>query len=1011
MLLTNYNSLYNFIGRFWEQSSNRELFNKLFDGLADSAVDLQMYADQVRDSYSVMDCPVYKERTWLFRDDLYWQDSGTFHRHIKEEFISSGKYDFSFSHQLDSVVLFWNGQRLNQDDEFTLSIDGVSFNDLVPAGAVITVYGDEVFYQRITTKEVDFTSPVNKYSFEFRFEKVNKISSVSYSSQELTGEFLKGEVYYIEEGASSERVYISSNRSSVSTSGVYTSPTIYKLLGFTVPYNSIDLDGNKLFFTNPIPPNTPIVVKDSVFQEVVVTSKPSQAITLSRDYDEATLSVLLYGVDVFDYDLGSSSLTLSSLFQAQAEVYGYAKRHTSHTHKSYSEEVETVTSYIMVDFDIDTDEVLKVFINGQHLNESEYEVVGDRRINFLTTAGTPLFLRAREAGIDGDQVRVFAVSTDESLSHLHIRDEFVVQAGESSFDISHRATPEFLEGESFLSGYLYDHEFADLSNVINLDFEGIVPIGTRVYLDLPAIEYPYFCIIDNELTEEGFVEDNFPVSYIEKAEELRPSVSTEGLTWVDPSTVSTSESTFTIEFFKSPSAVKIKSHQDYEEVFLKDVYINDYFMYRRFGSLFPKAPKANSEYYNKVVQAFVKGLFGGSTVYNIENGIDIIFNSPFVTDVGERITSISGEDVVTSEQEFSTGGYELRLREKYPKYHAFLNLFREVDPGDYIVYFGLSVSENFAVAERLDRAEDVEISGVGTSTATAVPGSGFEGVVVEDLSKNFITGSEGEVRPGDLVYLKSPSYEIVSTVEVVDEHELELKDFTNFISYYTDVYTGVLAPGTTYYKVYARRTERLDEGSRMGQLLSDDVVVSVLDGVLKNVRVFEIEWGVLYDSKLQQEFGKAYLNRIIPAFQYPQVFSECYVDVGAPSSTYASQIASHFNGTDLIKQIVLGSGGDLDYTSKADTGARQGHNSSETEVRSEILRIPISKVEQNAGEAIFYGAVSPDQLQSENINELGLLNESGELVAHYIFEADAVGRAKKFVKTDFLWMIFKWRIG
>jgi hypothetical protein len=107
-----------------------------------------------------------------------------------------------------------------------------------------------------------------------------------------------------------------------------------------------------------------------------------------------------------------------------------------------------------------------------------------------------------------------------------------------------------------------------------------------------------------------------------------------------------------------------------------------------------------------------------------------------------------------------------------------------------------------------------------------------------------------------------------------------------------------------------------------------------------------------------------------------------------------------------ITFIGLGTGGDLEADPPHnDTGARVAPDPEEVEMRALVERIQIQTSREENGKVILVAVARPEQAQSPDINEFGLLCEDGTLFAHFVTDADPGPRAKKYPKTDIYWII------
>jgi len=115
----------------------------------------------------------------------------------------------------------------------------------------------------------------------------------------------------------------------------------------------------------------------------------------------------------------------------------------------------------------------------------------------------------------------------------------------------------------------------------------------------------------------------------------------------------------------------------------------------------------------------------------------------------------------------------------------------------------------------------------------------------------------------------------------------------------------------------------------------------------------------------------------------------------------------------VVSTISVGTGGDINPATGLDTGARFAPEDTEEAMRRSIFDSPISHVETDAinKRVIYTTVVKTESGNSDSINELGLLSEDGTMLSHFITPPDPLsGRATKYVKTDLLYMVVRWRL-
>lgn len=114
-----------------------------------------------------------------------------------------------------------------------------------------------------------------------------------------------------------------------------------------------------------------------------------------------------------------------------------------------------------------------------------------------------------------------------------------------------------------------------------------------------------------------------------------------------------------------------------------------------------------------------------------------------------------------------------------------------------------------------------------------------------------------------------------------------------------------------------------------------------------------------------------------------------------------------------VSIISVGTGGDINPATGLDTGARFAPLDTEDAMRQSLLNAPISHVETDSiNKRITYTSViKTEDGNSDSINEFGLLSEDGTMLSHFITPADPMsGRATKYVKTNLLYMVVRWKL-
>lgn len=107
--------------------------------------------------------------------------------------------------------------------------------------------------------------------------------------------------------------------------------------------------------------------------------------------------------------------------------------------------------------------------------------------------------------------------------------------------------------------------------------------------------------------------------------------------------------------------------------------------------------------------------------------------------------------------------------------------------------------------------------------------------------------------------------------------------------------------------------------------------------------------------------------------------------------------------------IVVGDGGDLEQTSRVDSGVRNPARLEDSAIRSVVARLPIVSVIDAGADCWRYVAVArPSDAHSPMLNEYGVETQNGLLVSHFITAAADSGRATRFCKTSLEYLVIEW---
>ena len=999
----NHNIIYSAIGTFWKLHENSTVFNTIFDGLAAAAVEARLALDQVNDSIAVETCPVYFEKTWLYRKPERWHDTGGFHEHYAQEFVSAGQKVFTYNYPLKEIDIFYNGQKLSNDDDIVTTSTTVTFSYTVPAGAVVKVYGHRILEEPLTSTQATYSGVVNELSIEFRLTvwDITNLTSLTGTILTLKGNtFYKGETLRIVEGALTEDISVITDTTQLTTKNTYTTPTIYRVLDLILPADSVRLiDGNIVEFDSLVPPGVYFRIADALGGQTTTITRRGQRFKVDRVYSSTSYTITILGGTIQDVGNAASTITIATAFNSKVAVTLYAEFMDNHTHVRDQVPITESTTRITITNPVILTRPYKIFVNGTLLEFAAYRWISFTEIEFTD----PLTSRPYPVQPD-DVVTVFINTNTSTQYHVHVRNEFVVKTSERSFMLTHHGSPLYFPSETFIGGKLTESYFTDENNIIT--FIQTVDTGHRIFVDIPALDYPYYTEVDDDIDSSYYRDTGTPSSYLFKAEELRSGILTgDSEIWLDQDVVPVDHG-FTIQLIAEPAKIKVSSFTLMEELWFKDAYVVEYTVHDVFGMLFD-LPKINTVVYKNSVMALMEGMWKGSQDYTIINFANIIFGSEYTLTVDEILTSRSGDAVTTTGGSY-TAPADIPFREKpiFGKHHAFSEYFSKVDPGDYLAIFAQNHSDDYVLSNTLDSKDDATITGALTAITQNTQGY----YVLTDTSTNFTLGDDGEVWVGDRIYFRHVTgtstieyYSIV--IEVIGDHTLVVDPATDFMAYYTHASTS-----TNIYRAYSRKTTRMDSGQHLDQAYNLDPINTALQGVLPFMNVYKLNLQCLLDKELQQRLCGIFLGKITPAFSAPEVYANIDVDQGSLTELSASIIADVIAGTETIAFIDVGDGGDADPISKADTGIRVAPVSSETKIRNRISRLNIDWVKSSTGFKEFIAVVDPGQL-NRSFNEIALITNSGKMLSHHVFEPESLnGRAKKYIKTSLLWVIYTWKI-
>jgi hypothetical protein len=144
----------------------------------------------------------------------------------------------------------------------------------------------------------------------------------------------------------------------------------------------------------------------------------------------------------------------------------------------------------------------------------------------------------------------------------------------------------------------------------------------------------------------------------------------------------------------------------------------------------------------------------------------------------------------------------------------------------------------------------------------------------------------------------------------------------------------------------------------------------------------------------------------------------------ASANTIMAQLLQR-NFTDYMPfYITMGDGGDLEQVAKSDTGGRVAPETTDTEIRSVIAKLPIVQVTSPASTSpspspspspdnptsmwTYVAIARPHEALTTSLNELGVETLNGTLFSHYITPVDDTGRATKYVKSSLEYLVIRW---
>jgi len=883
--------LLDFVPSFWRNYyEDRDLIVRLWESFSRLMDDEFATLEQVNDASNPGSCPDFIYHTYLYRKLEDWKSYGIAHSHYRVDFrATAGQQIFYLGFWPDpsEVQIFVSGKEVDtgSDPYVVTFVQDATQPSTNPAGArliftdpkvlnaPVTVVTDKAIYRYEIevpaggVQSISFPDTVDPDSVKVVVEKLNltgslDITATGFSWKNLTPTiqdtrvFRRGETYEVLDTLTNITSFITVNTETSVVAITLANPsstTVFRVIGLDVSDGQVKLEGNILSFSGQtFPASMRVRVADAFGTLSVTPENPVNTLALVRSFDPSSQAVYFLNgrIDVGYVATGNSVAFNRSFMEGTVLVVSGALEN-SNDHAKHRAVTTAVTDLIVIDpsrpmhltpglLEIPDYPVL-VFVSGILQHPDTY--------SFISTSSIQLAGPVNP----GTVIDVFYVDLEDPVEHLHVRETFKIDTPTSAFELVDYVSSGLAPMITVDGKVLSDPDSVRFnSDGKFLQFVNWLSTGSVVKVRGAHPSLRYYHGIEPEIVSAEYLQNG-----IDKRSASMPGGWTIQLKWD--------------EGFVFESGF-VESNEKIESAWFVNVLIDERTAYWNFGVLLG-ITRETSKAYVDVIRAVFSGSYMGSQPETIENYACIILGSEYLSKA-ERITSISGNTVVANGSQYelmSNIPPRITPGQTYNKYWAIseaLRIHDDWETFDALAMIGSRFSDDYTFAQTLDTHRLSILEG-GNSTFYV------DDIRLEDPAIDFIAE---EVWVGDLVALydaATPLIPAYGRITRVERHRFWADVPINIIvtGYGEGVYgQWVYGGGDSIipidrYKIWNRKTDRLDLDERLDEALPENVpyLASVLHNLLSAfVFLVEIKWAAVRDDTALRD-ALQFIDRTKPA--------------------------------------------------------------------------------------------------------------------------------------------------
>jgi len=885
--------LLDFVPSFWrDYYENREQIIRLWEGFARLMDDEFATAEQINDASNPGTCPDFLYHTYLYQKLEEWKSRGIVHSHYRVNFRATAAqtiFYLGFWPDPAEIQIFVDGKEIDTlTDPYVMTFEQdatqpgtnpsgarLIFTDPKVLDTPITVVTDKAIYRYEVevpsggATSVIFPGVVDPDSVKVVVEKLNMtsaftVTTTGFSWLNLTPGvpddriFRRGESYELLDTSTNITTFVTVNTDTEAVAVAIANPgstKVYRYVGLNISHGEVDLEGSELSFSGQTFPASMRVRPADAFGSLSVTpERPSNKFYLERSFDPSSQAVYFLGGRIDEaYAATEDEVTFTRSFMEGTVISVEGVIDNENDHAAHRAVFSEITDTVQLDpsrplyltpglLEIPEYPVL-VFVDGILQHPDTYSFLSTSKIQLAGFAPV------------GTIIDVFFVDLEAPIPHLHVREVFRVEVPTSSFELVDYVS------ESLAPMITVDGKVVSDPDRVRFNSQGTflkfidwISSGSVVKVRGAHPSLKYYHEIDPEIIRAAYLQDG-----LDERSEAMPGGWLTQLSWDDG---------FTIANSVLDANVKI------EDAWLVDAYVDERTAYWNFGVLLDISRSTSKEYVD-VLRAVFAGNYMGSQPETIENYACIILGSEYLSKP-EIVGSIIGDTVTANGNTYELmpgvpRRVEAGLTTAYKKYHAISEAVRIIDDWsafDALAIIGDQFSDNYTFAQALDTHRLSILEG-GNATFD------LEEKRLDDPLVDFIAE---EVWPGDLVALydvATPTVPAYGRVIRVEQHTIWADvPVSVIVSGYGEGYYGQWVYGGGYsiiqvdsYKVWNRKTDRLDWFQRLDEALPENVpyLASVLHNLLSAfVFLAEISWEAVADDTALRDAVK-FIDRVKPA--------------------------------------------------------------------------------------------------------------------------------------------------